>query len=226
MRRRLWAVCLVMIFVGFLANGVSAETLQLKTEFLKSYSSATEKNVGELISKTQGTNSTLRVILATEKDIVNKLKKEMFDRPDRQSVAKQEVEYRVEESPMLYILHGMSGNGADDMRGMKITRAEFKRAFTYVDDDTNKKPEPQLIEIEVEKPETTWVPVDSAIGTSDVRYINARIFLESLTPGVYDIECTLKTTYIEASGSRRNEGVDKITKVETTPLASFRLRLN
>ncbi|NLF97983.1 MAG: hypothetical protein GX569_14720 [Candidatus Riflebacteria bacterium] len=226
MRRQFWAVCLVLTLAWFIAASVSAETLHLKSEFLKSYSSGNEKNIGEMISKTQGTNRTLRVILATENDIVNKLKKEMFDRPDSQSVAKQDVEYRVDERPMLYILHGMSGNGADDMRGMKITKAEFKRAFTYVDDDTNKKPEPQLIEIEVEKPETTWVPVDSAIGTSDVRYINARIFLESLTPGVYDIECTLKTTYIEASGSRRNEGVDKITKVETTPLASFRLRLN
>jgi hypothetical protein len=215
-----------MTFAWILVTCVSAETISLKSEFLKSYSSGNEKNIGELISKTQGTNRTLRVILATEMDIVNKLKKDMFDRPDSQSIAQQQVEYRAEESPMLFILHGMSGNGADDMRGMKITKAEFKRAFTYVDDDTNKKPEPQLIEIEVEKPETTWVPVDSAIGTSDVRYINARIFLESLTPGVYDIECTLKTTYIEASGSRRNEGVDKITKVETTPLASFRLRLN
>jgi len=226
MRRRFLAVCLVMTFVWFLTTCVSAETIQLKSEFLKSYSSGNEKNIGELISKTQGTNRTLRVILATEMDIVNKLKKEMFDRPDSQSIAQQQVEYRAEESPMLFILHGMSGNGADDMRGMKITKAEFKRAFTYVDDDPNRQPEPPLIEIEVEKPETTWVPVDSAIGTSDVRYINARIFLESLTPGVYDIECTLKTTYIEASGSRRNEGVDKITKVETTPLASFRLRLN
>ncbi len=226
MRRQFWAIFLVVIFAGVFATCVSAETLQLKTEFLESYSSGTEKNIGELISKTQGTNRTLRVILATEKDIVDKLKKEMFDRPDSQSAARQDVEYRADESPMLYILHGMSGNGADDMRGMKITKAEFKRVFTYVDDDSNQKPEPQLIEIEVEKPQTTWVPMDVAIGTSDVHYINARIFLESLTPGVYDIECTLKTTHIEASGSRRNEGVDKITKVETTPLASFRLRLN
>lgn len=226
MRRQFWTVCLVLTLAWFMAASVSAETLHLKSEFLKSYSSGNEKNIGELISKTQGTNRTLRVILATEKDIVNKLKREMFDRPDSQSVAKQDVEYRADERPMLYILHGMSGNGADDMRGMKITKAEFKRAFTYVDDDSNQKPEPQLIEIEVEKPETTWVPSDSAIGTDDVRYINARIFLESLTPGVYDIECILKTTYIEASGASRNEGVDKITKIETTPLASFRLRLN
>ncbi|PKL48616.1 MAG: hypothetical protein CVV42_09085 [Candidatus Riflebacteria bacterium HGW-Riflebacteria-2] len=223
MRRLLQIFVLVLVAVGVMTSCVSAETLHLKHEFLPAYSQGNEKHIGELIRNAQADNK-LRLIIATEKDIIKKIEKEQTDNPNGQSAAAQDVEYKIEETPMLFILHGMSGNGADDIRGMKISKAAFKKQFTYVDPMSEK--DPGVIEIEVEKPQTTWMPFGSGMGTDDVRYINARVFFEGLAPGTYLIECTLKTTHIEASGMSRNEGVDKITKIETKPLANFRLRLN
>ncbi|MBU1109451.1 MAG: hypothetical protein KKB51_22410 [Candidatus Riflebacteria bacterium] len=220
MKKVLFVFALLFITSFGQVSDVAGETIQLKHDFLPSNSSITEKHIGAAIAKVQGLDKTLKVFIATEKDVIRKLKS--YDEKSAEKLKEIEtVEYVASECPMLFILHGFSGNGADDMRGMKISKANFRKYF-YVDSiDTASN----IIEIEVEKPATIWLPSGSAIGTSDVRYINSRVFFGRLATGTYDIDCFLKTIHIETSNSRKDATSDKITKIERTPLRRFQLIL-
>lgn len=199
----------VVLLVCLTVGHASAEEMVLKHEFLREYGPPGENYVGEAISRAQGLNRDLRIIVATEQDVVKKYGNYLAI-----ASAPEQVEYTIEDCPQIFVLHGFSGNGADDLRGMKISRAVLEQ-----NGSTN------TINVEIELPETTYLPFGSAIGTDDVRYINARIFFEGLTPGIYDINCSKKTVYIECSSDRRGSGNDKITKTEIENVRSFRLNL-
>lgn len=181
-----------------------AEQIELKHEYIHS-----NTELGKILTKAQKLDSELKVVISSEKDIIDKYKKH-----GEKVLSPQPVEYVIEDTPQIFVLHGFSGNGADDIRGMKISKAILERF-----DQENK------ISIEIEIPETSYLPLGSTIGTSDVKYINARIFFEGLEPGMYDISCFKKTVHIECKNNTRDPAKDKITKTEIVPLKSFRLNL-
>lgn len=192
----------LLIVISF-NSPISAESAKLEIELLKTY----DDGIGEAIHKLQKLDSDLKIIIASEKDFANRYQN--YDKTATETVA-----YQIDQYPMLFVLQGFSGSGADDNRSFHISKAEF-----------HEQEDKKFITLVIEKSEITYPPYVSVVGTCDVRYMNYLVLFDGLYPGNYEIQCTLKTTHIQRNGNRPNPVSDRILKIEEKRIKTFYLEL-
>ena len=203
MQTRTNLIALVLSFFLILSTSTLAETFKLQIEPLQTY----DDGIGEAIHKLQKLDSNLKIIVASEDDIAERYQK--YDK-----TATETTEYHIDQYPMLFVLQGFSGSGADDSRSFHVSKAE------YYEQDGKK-----LINLEIEISRVTYPPHFSVIGTCDVRYMNYRVLFDGLYPGNYEIQCNLRTTHILRNGNRPDPVSDKIIKTEEKRFKTFYLEL-
>ncbi len=203
---RFLLICVFLIPASLMAE----EPMKLRVERLSSYSPNKGWYVGEALVEKQGTEGKLRFLIGTETDVVDHYNADLTANSKFQSLV-----YTMQNVPQIYVLHGFSGSGADDVRGMKISKAVMERVG-----------EENQINIEVEIPQVAYSPFGERIGTCDVSYMNYRVFLDELPAGTYKVNCVRKTVHIERVAGRMKSEADKITKTDIEQLKTFQLQLN
>lgn len=190
---------LVVVLLALMAvlSVVAAEPLKLTVVSLDENTAG----LGRDLSQTQKGDSNLKIFAATEADLIARYTD--YDKLDSMAA------YSVSAAPGIYVLHGFSGSGADDLRSFHVSGAFADEAAGLI-----------TIAMKMEKITSMF----GRIGTCDVQYLNYVVSLEGLAPGTYKVNAVLHTTH-------RNEGPGKggsgglVTGNEKSEVKTFTLKL-